>query len=302
MLQKFTNLFPLWTIIIGILALIEPSLFTWFKGDLIKWGLAGIMLGMGLTLKPNDFKYIIQNPKWIIIGVLLQFTIMPLLGWSIANLTGWDPYLIAGIILVTCCPGGTASNVITYLAKGNVALSVGMTTISTLLAAVLTPYLTYYLIGNKLEVSAIALMQQTTQVVILPVALGLLFNLFLPKLAETTKNITPAIAVILIILIVGSILGARKTDVIEQGLYIFFIMTIIHSLGFILAYLLSKRLKAEKAISTSISIEVGMQNSGLGVVLAQSNFSNTITALPSAISAITHCLLGSLASYILKRI
>ncbi|MBN2521602.1 MAG: bile acid:sodium symporter family protein, partial [Bacteroidales bacterium] len=146
-IQFLTSAFPLWVIICSIIALYKPEIFTWFSGQLIPIGLGIIMLGMGLTLKLEDFKQIIKFPKWVFLGVFLQYTIMPLLGWSLGYIFKLPVHLAVGLILVSCCPGGTASNVISYLAKANVALSVTMTAISTMLAIILTPTLSSQLIG-----------------------------------------------------------------------------------------------------------------------------------------------------------
>ncbi|MDC3132880.1 bile acid:sodium symporter family protein [Flavobacteriaceae bacterium] len=165
----FTRYFPLWVSLCAIIALIEPKIFTWFSGAWITYGLGGIMLGMGLNLEWVDFKQVAKTPLWVTLGLVLQFTVMPLLGWGLSTLFQLPPYFAVGVILVSCCPGGTASNVIAYLANANVALSVAMTTCSTIGAIVLTPFLTASLSGNYLDVDAWGLFYSTVKVVLVPV-------------------------------------------------------------------------------------------------------------------------------------
>ena len=182
----FTKLFPLWVSLCAIIALISPGLFTWFSGPWITYGLGGIMLGMGLTLQWQDFNQIFQTPKWVVLGLFLQFSLMPLMGWGLGVLFDLPPFFAVGLILVASCPGGTASNVIAYLARANVALSVAMTTCSTLAGIILTPYLTASLSGNYLAVDAWGLFYSTLKVVLLPVTLGVILNQYFPKFTQNT--------------------------------------------------------------------------------------------------------------------
>jgi len=291
-----TNAFPLWIIICSALALYQPAIFTWFSGAFITYGLGIIMLGMGLTLKPQDFNLVFQSPKWVIAGALLQFTVMPLLGWGLGYLFNLPLPFAVGLIIVSCCPGGTASNVICYLARANVALSVTMTAVSTLLAIILTPLLTTFFIGDKLEVSAFELFLGVVKVVLLPIILGVLMNRYLPK---TTKSILPAaplVAVIAIVLIVASIIGQGRTEILQSGLLLTGAVVCLHVFGFILGYFFSKLVSNKVEVNRTISIEVGMQNSGLGAYLARANFVNPAIAIPSAISSATHSIIGSIAA------
>jgi BASS family bile acid:Na+ symporter len=271
-LERLTNAFP-WSVLgAAIVSFIYPPFFTWFKGPWITIGLGIIMLGMGLTLTVEDFVRVLKFPKWILGGVVLQFTIMPLLGWSIGLFFKLPTELAVGLVLVACCPGGTASNVVTYLARANVCLSVTMTAISTMLAIVLTPFLTYFLVGNRVDVNAWGLLLSTFQVVILPVTLGVLANRFLPKLTQKVLPASPLVAVIFITLIVASVVGAGKEQIIEAGASLMLSVAMLHVLGFFLGYFISVFLFKKEEIARTISIEVGMQNSGLGVVLARANF------------------------------
>ena len=290
---RLTVLFPLWILLTGVLAFIYPPALTWFKGPLITFGLGMIMLGMGLTLTFNDFKRILRFPTWIIFGVILQYTVMPLLGYALGYLFRLPTPLAVGLVLVACCPGGTASNVMTFLAKANVALSVSMTALSTCLAIVMTPLLTAWLAGSRVDVHAWGLFLSVLQVVILPIIIGILMNQYFPKVSHKVAAISPFTAVVFICLIVGSILGQGKSDIIDAGPTLIFSIITLHVAGFILGYFFSSVMTRNESVSRTTAIEVGMQNSGLGVVLARQNFANPLIAIPSAISSITHCLVGS---------
>lgn len=292
-LEQITKYFPFLVIVFSALSLYNPNLFIWFSGDLITYGLAGIMLGMGLTLKISDFNEVLKSPLWLLIGLVLQFTIMPFFGWLLGILFNLPPYFAVGLILVSCCPGGTASNVIVYLSKTNVALSVAMTTCSTIFAIFLTPLLTAYFSGSYLDVDAWGLFFSTLKVVLLPVGIGLSLNILSPRVTNILKPFSPSIAVILITLIVASIIGQGKDIILSSGLSLIFSIMILHLIGFIIGFIVSYMLTKNKTISKTISIEVGMQNSGLGVVLARENFINPATAIPSAISSLVHSIYGS---------
>ena len=296
LLSFLINAFPLWIIICSVVALIEPTVFTWFSGSFITYGLGVIMLGMGLTLKPEDFNMVFKSPKWVLTGALLQFTIMPFLGWSLGKVFFLPLPFAIGLIIVSCCPGGTASNVISYLAKANVALSVTMTAVSTLIAIILTPLLTTFLIGDKIEVSAFQLFLGTLKVVLVPILVGVLMNKFLPKFTAKILPIAPLIAVVAIVLIVASIIGQGKEEILSSGFKLIGAVITLHLCGFILGYVLSKIVVNKTGVNRTISIEVGMQNSGLGAYLARANFVNPAIAIPSAISSAIHSLIGSIAA------
>ena len=283
------------------MALINPVLFTWFSGPWITYGLGGIMLGMGLTLQWQDFNQIFQTPKWFILGLFLQFTLMPLMGWALGILFQLPPFFAVGLTLVASCPGGTASNVIAYLARANVALSVAMTTCSTLAGIILTPYLTARLSGNYLAVDAWGLFYSTIKVVLLPVAAGVILNQYFPNFTRKVTPFAPPVAVLLIVLIVASIIGQGKEIILNAGLNLIFAIMLLHLFGFILGYTLSWIFTKDAAASKTIAIEVGMQNSGLGAVLARENFTNPATAIPSAISSLVHSIYGSIFISIFKR-
>ena len=280
--------------------MIYPPSLTWFKGPFITYGLGVIMLGMGLTLKAEDFKRVLQYPKWILLGIVLQYSIMPFAGWSLANLFELPKMMAVGLILVASCPGGTASNVIAFVANANVALSVTMTALSTLLAIFMTPLLTDFLVGSRLDVDAWKLFMDTVKVVLVPLLLGVSLNTFFRKTTEKILPIAPPIAVIVIALIVGSIIGQGKETILTSGPNLFLAVGLLHFFGFLLGYGISRLLLRDENVARTISIEVGMQNSGLAVVLAKQNFAQMAT-IPGAISALTHCIYGSIVVYLWNR-
>ena len=295
LLSLFTNLFPLWVLLGGALALVHPPLFTWFRGPAIVWGLAVIMLGMGVTLSVEDFRKVLLMPRALAVGFAAQYLIMPFLGWSIARLLRLEAPLAVGLILVACCPGGTASNVVTYLARANVALSVLMTMCSTFAAIVLTPLLTKWLAGAYVPVDAAALFRDTVQVVLAPLLLGLALHHGAPRLVQALLPLAPLVSVVTIALICASIIGQRADDIRQSGVRLLFAVFLLHAGGFALGHVFARLFGYGEIIRRTVAIEVGMQNSGLGVVLAQRNFPQMpSTATPCAISAVFHSVIGSL--------
>ena len=291
-----TTAFPVWVLVCSGLALAWPGLFTWFSGPLITAGLGVIMLSMGMTLGFDDFRRVGRERGRVVPGVLLQYTVMPALGWSLGYLLALPTPFAVGLVLVACCPGGTASNVITYLARADVALSVTMTAVSTLLAAVMTPTLTALLVGNRVEVSAAGLFLDTMQVVILPVAAGAMLKWRLPRLVEPILPVAPLVAVATITLIVASVIGASREQIAQAGPRLLLAVFLLHALGFLFGYLAGKAMLRRETAARTVAIEVGMQNSGLGVVLARGNFADPLVVIPSAISTVFHSLVGSLAA------
>lgn len=299
-MRVFVNLFPLWVILFSFTALLRPELFTWFSGNLITLGLGIIMLGMGLTLKITDFKILFKNPRWTIIGVLTQFSVMPFLGWAISKILDLPNFFAVGLILVSCCPGGTASNVIAYLSNLNVAFSVTMTFISTITGVVLTPLLITNISGELINVDLDSLLLSTTKVVLLPVVIGLFVSKYFQSFTNKIIVYSPSIAVIFIVLIVASIIGEGKEIILNSGINLLISIMILHLLGFIIGYAISFIFLRDKKLSKTICIEIGMQNSGLGVVLAKENYVNPSTAIPSAISSLVHSIYGSIFVSIFK--
>lgn len=301
MLNRLTNAFPVWVLAGAVLALFQPSLFTWFSGPLITLGLAIAMLCMGLTLDASDFGRLVQKRQLVLLGVALQYTVMPALGWTIAMALDLPTPFAVGLILVACCPGGTASNVISYLARADVSLSVAMTAASTLLAALMTPSLTALLASSRIDVPAGGLFVSTVQVVIVPVVLGLLLKQRLPRVTALVLPAAPLVAVVAITLIVASIMGAGRNDILAAGPRLIVAVFALHACGFLVGYLLARVLNADVIAARTISIEVGMQNSGLGVVLARQNFASPLVAIPSAISSLFHSLIASAVAGVWRR-
>ncbi|MGE8206473.1 bile acid:sodium symporter family protein [Heyndrickxia sp. NPDC080065] len=292
-ISKFAgNTFAVWVIIFAILSYFLPSGFTWIAPH-ISLLLGIIMFGMGLTLSLNDFKAVFKAPKSVLIGVIGQFTIMPLLAFGLANAFGLDPEVAVGVILVGCCPGGTASNVMTFLAKGNTALSVAVTSISTLLAPILTPALTLLFASKWLPVSAGDMFMSIVKIVLIPIVLGVIVKLLFNKQVEKSVAALPLISVIGIVAVASAVVAANSEKLLQNGLLIFVIVVLHNGLGLLIGFLLAKILKLDYKDQKAISIEVGMQNSGLGAGLAIAHFS-PLAAVPSAIFSVWHNISGPL--------
>lgn len=294
LLDTLANAFPLWVLAACGLALFEPGLFTWFRGDAIVAGLALIMLGMGITLSLDDFRRVASRPGAVAAGFLGQFVIMPTAGWLVASVLELDTPYAVGLILVACCPGGTASNVVTYIARADVALSVVMTTCTTLAAVILTPLLTKLLAGRLVEVDAVGLFRSTLQVVVLPVAAGVAVNRWLPGVVRRVLPIAPLVSVVTIALVCASVIGQNAGAVRAAGPRLLGAVVLLHAIGFAVGWIWARVFGFDHTVARTIAIEVGMQNSGLGVVLAQKHFpAEPLTAVPCAISSVVHSCIGS---------
>jgi BASS family bile acid:Na+ symporter len=300
LLAWMTTFFPLWVILGCAWAWWRPELWSGFR-PFIEPGLGLIMLGMGLTLRVADFAAVARQPKLVALGVGAQFLIMPLTGWTIATVFRLEAGLAIGLILVASCPGGTASNVICYLAKANVALSVLLTMCSTLVAVVATPWLTRWLAGAWLPVDAWALFRSMLVVVLLPLACGVAANSAFGKLRHPEKirrwvdAVGPLFSSLVVVVIVGSIVAAKKPEIAAAAGPLFLSVLLLHVCGFLLGYVFARMLGCGESLRRTISIEVGMQNSGLGAALATKHFPQMALApVPAAISAVFHCLIGSL--------
>lgn len=295
LLDRLANAFPLWVLAACGLALVEPRAFTWFRGQAIVIGLGVIMLGMGITLTIADFARVATRPAAVATGFAAQFLIMPLAGWGVATALGLDTPFAVGLMLVACCPGGTASNVVTYIARADVALSVLMTTCTTLGAVILTPLLTKLLAGRLVEVDAWGLFRSTLEVVVLPVAAGVAINRWLPRVVTAVLPVAPLVSVLTIALVCASIVGQNAAAIRDHGGRLTLAVVLMHSIGFGVGYLFARCFGYDRAVARTVSIEVGMQNSGLGVVLAQKHFpAEPLTAVPCAISSVVHSVIGSL--------
>ncbi len=299
---RFTQLiqktFALWVVLFAGIALIVPEAFVWLKAYII-WMLGIIMFGMGMTMTVDDFKGVLHSPKAVVIGVVAQFMVMPGLAYLLCQLFQLPPAIAIGVILVGCCPGGTASNVITYMAKGNTALSVACTSVSTILAPILTPAVFYLLASQWIEINALSMLGSILQVVLFPIILGLIVRSVLKQKVEAYIQVMPLISVIAIVAIVAAIIAGSKTQILESGLLILAVVALHNGLGYLLGFGASRFFKLPYADSKAIAIEVGMQNSGLGVALAAVHFAaSPITAVPSAIFSLWHNISGpALATY-----
>lgn len=292
-ISKFAgNTFAIWVIIFAIMAFFIPSGFTWIAPH-ISLLLGIIMFGMGLTLSLDDFKGIVKAPKSVFIGVLAQYTIMPLLAFALANLFQLPPEVAVGVILVGCCPGGTASNVMTFLAKGNTALSVTVTAISTILAPIMTPSLTLLFASKWLPVSAGDMFLSIVQIVLIPIVLGVVIRLLFQKQVDKSVKVLPLVSVVGIVLVASAVVAVNKESIATTGLLIFSVVILHNVLGLLLGYLLAKILKLDFQDQKAISIEVGMQNSGLGSALALAHFA-PVAAVPSALFSVWHNISGPL--------
>ena len=296
--QFIQKTFALWVVLFAGIALIVPEAFVWLKAYII-WMLGIIMFGMGMTMTVDDFKGVLHSPKAVVIGVVAQFMLMPGLAYLMCQLFQLPPAIAIGVILVGCCPGGTASNVITYMAKGNTALSVACTSVSTILAPILTPAVFYLLASQWIEINALSMLGSILQVVLFPIILGLIVRSVLKQKVETYIQVMPLISVLAIVAIVAAIIAGSKTQILESGLLILAVVALHNGLGYLLGFGASRLFKLPYADSKAIAIEVGMQNSGLGVALAAVHFAaSPITAVPSAIFSLWHNISGpALATY-----
>mmetsp|Transcript_28854 Transcript_28854/g.69693 ORF Transcript_28854/g.69693 Transcript_28854/m.69693 type:complete len:424 (-) Transcript_28854:27-1298(-) len=308
-LSKLTSAFPFFVLGSAILGLTKPSTLQWTnQGTLISWMLASVMCATGLTLEKKDFTNVLSNDFAAVpAGVLCQFMIMPLAAWTIGRslllpLPDYGPSLFLGIALVGCSPGGTASNLVSLIAKADVALSVLLTSCSTILAAVVTPLLVKVLVGNAIQVSGWTLCGATARVILLPVFMGMIVNAKAPNLASKVSRFTPFASVVLVALICGGVVSQNASMFLSSKALLPLIVgsvLMLHCVGFTMGYFVPKLgLKFSEVTSRTISIETGMQNSALAVVLARSIGASPVASLPGALSATVHSCLGSiLAGY-----
>jgi len=291
MLKKFTAFFPLWAVLLSAIAYIFPAHFAPYQGLIVPF-LSLIMLGMGITLSANNFLAVLKKPSVVLLGTLLQYTLMPFIAWIICLTLGIPTELMVGFILLGCCPGGTASNVICYLAKGDVALSIVLTTVSTLVAFLATPFLTWAYIGQTVPVDIIGMLLSVVKIVLVPVVFGLLINHMLGNRIEKIRDVFPAISAFLIVIIIAVIIGVNKASLEQIGPLVLLAVILHNGLGLAGGYGLAKALKLSEKEARTLAIEVGMQNSGLSVALSIKHFT-AVAALPGAIFSIWHNLSGA---------
>jgi len=295
MLTRLTDAFPLWVGLAALAGWLAPEVVAPL-GDpsAVRWMLTAVMLGMGLTLTPEDFTRVLRRPKDVGVAALVQFTVMPGLGWLISEAMGLPTGLAVGLILVACAPGGTASNVVTYLARGDTALSVLMTAASTAVAIILTPLLTQLLAGQHLPVDGWALLRDTATIVLAPVAAGVVLNRLAPKLVHACLGFAPLISVLAVAAIVGGIVARSSSTIATAAFPLFLSVFLLHAGGFGLGYLAARSLRWDISKRRTLSIEIGMQNSGLAASLAQRHFpTEPAAAAVGAVSAVFHSVIGS---------
>lgn len=284
-------------------ALFYPASFLWVKTSWINYLLMIIMFGMGMTLKPEAFLFVFKRPMDILIGTLAQFIIMPLLAYAISKGFRLEAGLMVGMILVGTCPGGTASNVITYLAKGDVPLSVAMTSVNTLLAPFLTPFITYLLLRTTVHIDMLAMFLTIIKIVIVPIALGLILNKFFEKTCEKAAEFLPFVSIFCITLTVASVVSHNALGIRQTGALILIAVVAHNLLGLLTGYLLGMLLKMTPAKKRTLAIEVGMQNSGLAVSLAKTSFPDLAMAtVPGAIFSVWHNISGTFLASIFQRL
>lgn len=298
--QFASKTFALWVLLFAYLAFQFPDTYKQFA-PYIPYLLGIVMFGMGITLTFNDFGEVFKHPKSVIIGVVGQFVIMPAIAFALAKCFNLPADLAIGVILVGSCPGGTSSNVMTYLAKGNTALSVACTTISTLLAPLLTPVIFYLLASQWLEIDAAGMFISVLKMVLFPIFLGLVVRALFKKQISEISQTMPLLSVISIVLILAAVVAVSKDKIVESGLLIFGVVVLHNCLGYLVGFFAAKLLGLNIADSKAVSIEVGMQNSGLGAALAAAHF-NPIAAVPSAVFSFWHNVSGPILANIFSNI
>jgi len=289
-------------ICMALLALLKPEAVSFIKTSYVNTLLGIVMFGMGLTLKLSVFRVVFSHPKDVLIGFAAQFTIMPLTAYVLSRCFNLSPELTVGVILVGTCPGGTSSNVMTYLAKGDVALSVGMTAVSTALAPVATPLLTYLYAGQTVDVNMLSMFMSIIQVVILPIALGFAINKFFPKFAGNAVGILPLVSTLAIVAIVGAVVSANAAKLVTCGMTVLCVVILHNLLGYALGYAAGKALHMPANKCRTVAIEVGMQNSGLATSLATVHFAQyPLATIPGAVFSVWHNVSGAMLANIFRR-
>ncbi|MBP3792722.1 MAG: bile acid:sodium symporter family protein [Ruminococcus sp.] len=287
---------------VAALALFVPKSSMWIQTSWVNYLLMVVMFGMGLTMKLSDFGVVFSRPKDIIIGCSAQFIIMPLLAFALGKTFGLERSLLVGVMLVGTCPGGTASNVITYLSKGDVSLSVGMTSVNTLLSPLLTPALTYLFLRTSVHVDVKAMIFSIIQVVAVPIGLGILINKLMPKVCEKIKDILPCISVTAICLIIAAVVSHNSEKILSTGAVIFAVVILHNLLGYVCGYLVGVLFKMDISRKKAVAIEIGMQNSGLATTLAGSAFPDlSMATVPGAIFSVWHNISGAVLAGVFRR-
>ena len=293
--EFFGKYMALIVLAVAALALFVPQSSLWIDTSWVNYLLMVVMFGMGLTMKPKDFALIIKRPKDILIGCAAQFIIMPALAFGLSKLFQLDPALTAGVVLVGTCPGGTSSNVMTYLSKGDVALSVGMTSVNTLLAPLLTPAITWLLLQTTVRVDVWSMFWSIIQVIIIPIALGFVINRFFGKITQKAVAVLPMISTIAICLIIATVVSHNAGKIYTSGVLVMVVVVLHNLLGYACGFGLGKLLRLTPEKVKALSIEIGMQNSGLATSLAGTAFSDLAMAtVPGALFSVWHNISGAI--------
>jgi BASS family bile acid:Na+ symporter len=298
----FNNLYPVWLVSLAVISFYRPQTMLWFDKPWVLGALAVSMLGMGLTLSLDDFRRIGKMPGSVVAGFVAQYTIMPLCGWFVSTVLRLDPGLSVGIILVASCPGGMASNMISYLARANVALSVVLTLSSTVLSFVFTPMWTTILAGKYVPVNAWELSLSALQLVVAPVVLGVLIRWRLPKVADRIGACGPTLAVLAFTLVSGGIVAASAASIAANFGQLALAAFLLHVTGFALGYGVAKLLRYPESVARTISIEVGMQNGGMAASMARQHFPGLpLAAAASVFSGVLQNIIGGILAAWWKR-
>ncbi|SHE67931.1 bile acid:Na+ symporter, BASS family [Seinonella peptonophila] len=291
--------FTLWVLLFAVIAYFNPDGFKWI-GDYVIPLLGIVMFGMGLTISADDFKEVFRRPRDVALGVVGHYVVMPLIAFLLATFLDLPKEVAIGVILVGCCPSGTASNVMVFLARGDVPLAVSIASVSTLLAPIVTPLLILLLASKWVDIHFWSLFLSIVQVIIIPLALGFLVQKFFGKQTKAAVQALPLISVIAIVMIVSGVVAGSQEKLAATGLMIFAVVILHNLLGFLLGFLFARLFGMDLAKQKAVAMEVGMQNSGLGVAIATAHFS-PLAAVPSAIFSVWHNLSGSILAQVFSR-
>lgn len=292
----FGRFMALIVLAVAALALFVPQSSLWIDTKWVNYLLMVIMFGMGLTMKPKDFAVVITHPKEIIIGCAAQFIIMPLLAFALSKTFNLDPALTAGVVLVGTCPGGTASNVITYFSKGDVALSVGMTSVNTLLAPLLTPFITWLLLQKTVAVDVWSMFWSIISVILIPIALGLIISKLFPRFVQRIVSLLPVVSTVGICMIVATVVSHNAEKIYTSGVVVLAVVMLHNLLGYGCGFGIGKLFGMTPEKTKALSIEIGMQNSGLATSLANTAFpdpSMAMATVPGALFSVWHNISGA---------
>lgn len=293
MISRFMNkTFALWVVVFGALGFVFPQVFK-PVGAYVSILLGVVMFGMGLTLTTADFREIFRRPKDVAVGILAQFLIMPLAAFVLCKAFDLPPDLAVGLMLLGCVPGGTASNVVTFLARGDVALSVTVTSCTTLLAPVVTPALMYAFASQWLSIDPTAMFMSIVQVILVPIAAGVIVHKIFGAKVERVAAVLPIVSVGAVVVIVAAVVAATRSQILSAGMTAFIVVALQNAFGMALGFAAGKVFGMDLSKCKCLCFEVGMQNSALGVALASVHFAaSPMTALPSAVGALWHNITG----------